>query len=141
MHMLCCRAVSLTVAVAADDVQAFIIFDRFSSDPPGVTSVGAFLFWQGQFFGNVGLGNVKVGQEVIARLTWDQTHHQFVASWTNVDTGSVIQAAMPYTMADTTPPAAPFKLLGVRTFTPNCVGTRMLFAHMEATFDDVQIGK
>jgi hypothetical protein len=42
---------------------------------------------------------------------------------------------------DTTPPAASFKLLGVRTFTPNCVGTRALFAYMEATFDDVQIGK
>ena len=125
----------------ADDVQAFIIFDRFSSDPTGVTSAQAFLFWQGQFFGGVGLGNVKVGQEVIARLMWDQTHHQFVASWTNVDTGSGVQAAMPYTIPDTTPPAASFKLLGVRTFTPNCVGTRALFAYMEATFDDVQIGK
>ncbi len=123
----------------ADDVQAFLIFDRFSSDPEGVLTVVAFLQWQGQFFGNVDLSTVNVGQTVIARLTWDQRNHRFVASWTDVNTGRMVQAFMPYTMPDTAPPAASNKFLGVRTFTPNCVGTQMLFAFMEATFDNVVI--
>ncbi len=49
-----------------DDVQAFLILDRFSSDPQGVTSVEAFMHWQGQFFGGVGLGSVNVGQKIVA---------------------------------------------------------------------------
>jgi hypothetical protein len=73
----------------ADDVQAFLIFDRYSSDPVGVTSAEAFLHWQGQFFGGIGLGTVNVGQKVIAELTWDQPNHRFVASVTDLATGTV----------------------------------------------------
>jgi hypothetical protein len=48
---------------------------------------------------------------------------------------------MPYTMPDTTPAAAPDKFLGVRSFAPNCVGTQMMSAYVDTTFDRVWIGK
>jgi hypothetical protein len=126
---------------SADDVQGLFIFDHQSSDPQGVLTVGAFMQWQGQFFGFVGLGTTVVGQKVIAELTWDQPSHQFVASWTDVATGTITQVPLPYTMPDTTPPAAPDKLIGVRTWAPNCLGTQMLVTDMDATFDRVWIGK
>jgi len=122
-----------------DDVQAFLILDRASSDPEGVTSVEAFMHWQGQFFGGVGLGTVNVGQKVVAQLTWDRRNHQFVASWTDVATGNTTQAAMPYTMPDNAPAASPDKLLGVRAFTPNCVGQQMPVVDLETTFDNVMV--
>jgi len=46
---------------------------------------------------------------------------------------------MPYTMPDNAPAAAPDKLLGVRTFTPNCIGQQMLIVDLETTFDNVMI--
>ena len=125
---------------SADDVQGFLTFDHMSSDPEGTLSVAAFMNWQGQFFGFVSLGTANVGQKVIAKLAWDQSHSQFVASWTDAETGKVVQAFLPYTIPDTAPAAAPDKFVGVRTFAPNCVGTQMLFAYMEATFDNVMIG-
>jgi hypothetical protein len=124
----------------ADDVQGLLIFNHLPEDPEGVLSVSAFMHWQGQFFGFVSLGTVNVGQKVIAKLAWDQPHAQFVANWADAETGKVVHAFLPYTMPDTAPAAAPDKLLGVRTFAPNCVGTQMLFADMEATFDKVMIG-
>ena len=98
------------------------------------------MHWQGQFFGFVDLGTINVGQKVIAQLSWDQPNHQFVASWTDVLTGNRTQASLPYTMPDATLPAAPDKLIGVRTWAPNCIGTQMLLTDMEATFDKVWIG-
>lgn len=124
----------------ADDVQGLLIFNHLPTDTEGVLNVAAFMHWQGQFFGFVSLGTVNVGQKVIAKLAWDQPHAQFVASWTDAETGRVVQAFLPYTMPDTAPAAAPDKLMGVRTFAPNCVGTQMLVADMEATFDHVMIG-
>ncbi len=123
-----------------DDVQAFLIFDRFSSDPEGVTSAEAFMHWQGQFFGGIGLGTVNVGQKVAISLTWDQSDHQFVVIWTDLESGRVNQGVMPYNISDTTPAAAADKFLGVRTFAPNCLGTQHVFVDMEANFDNVMIG-
>lgn len=118
-----------------------MIFDRFSSDPVGVTSVEAFMHWQGQFFGGVSLGTVSVGQNARAQLTWDRRNHQFVVSWTDVATGNTTHVSMPYSMPDNAPAAAPDKLLGVRAFTPNCIGTQMLVVDLETTFDNVLVGK
>jgi len=42
-------------------------------------------------------------------------------------------------MPDATPAAFPDKLLGVRVFTPNCIGTQMLVDDVETTFDNVMI--
>jgi hypothetical protein len=126
---------------SADDVQGLLIFDHADSDAQGVVTVSAFMHWQGQFFGFVGLGTINVGQKVIAKLSWDQPHSQFVASWADAVTGKVTQAFLPYTMPDTTPPAAPDKLIGVRTWAPNCLGTQMLVTDMDTTFDRVWIGK
>ena len=125
---------------SADDVQGLFIFDHASSDPQGVLTVGAFMHWQDQFFGFVDLGIMNVGQKVIAQLSWDQPNHQFVASWRDVLTSALTQVFLPYTMSDTTPPAAPDKLIGVRTWAPNCVGTQMLVTDMDSTFDKVWIG-
>jgi hypothetical protein len=124
-----------------DDVQALLIFNHLATDPEGFLSASAFMHWQGQFFGFVGLGPLKVGQRIAAQLAWDQPHAQFVASWTDLVTGRTTSASLPYTMLDTTPAAAPDKLIGVRTFAPNCIGPNMLVADMEATFGDVMIGK
>jgi hypothetical protein len=120
-------------------VEAFLAFEHFTNDAEGVIDVGAFLHWQGRFFGDVGLGNVNVGQKIIAQLSWDQPRHQFVASWTDVVTGKVTQVLLPYTMPDTTPEATTDKLLGVRGFPLNCLGTQT-FADIETTFDKVWIG-
>lgn len=125
---------------SSDDVQALFIFDHDASNPAGFLSVGAFLNWQGQFFGFTDLGSVVVGQKIIAQLSWDQPHSQFVASWTDVASGKVTQASLPYTMPDTAPPAVPDKLIGVRTWAPNCTGTHMLVTDMETRFDKVWIG-
>jgi hypothetical protein len=124
---------------AGDDVQAFLTFDHFIYDPEGMLEAEAFMSWQGQFFGFVGLGTVNVEQTIIAQLSWDQPSHRFVASWTDAVTGNMTQVFLPYTMMDTTPPAATDKLLGVRTFPSNCVGTQA-FAYMETKFDKVWIG-
>jgi len=124
-----------------DDVQALFIFNHLPTDPQGYLDATAFMHWQGQFFGFVDLGPLSVGQKVIAQLSWDQPHSQFVASWTDAVTGKMTQAFLPYTMADTTPPVVPDKLLGVRTFAPNCIGTQRTFADMEATFAKVMVGR
>jgi hypothetical protein len=126
-------------ADANDDVEALLIFDHSSADPVGVLSVGAFMHWQGQFFGDVSLPPAKVGQQIIAQLRWDQANHQFIASWTDVRTGVVAQATMPYLISDTTTPVFSDKLLGVRAFTPNCLDTKFRSVDMDAAFDDVTI--
>jgi hypothetical protein len=124
-----------------DDVQAFLDIEHGATDPQGHLEAIGFLHWQGQFFGGVDFGPLSVGQKVIAQLSWDQPNHQFILSWTDVATGKTSEAFMPYTMPDTTPAAAPDKFLGVRSFAPNCVGTQMMSAYVDTTFDRVWIGK
>ena len=125
---------------SADDVEAFVLLNRLPTDAPGVLSVIGFLNWQGQFFGNIFLGTVNVGQKIAMRLTWNQQAHQFVAAWTDLASGVVTQQSMPYTMSDTNAAAAPFKSLSVAVFTPNCIGTQFLVDDTEATFDNVMVG-
>lgn len=124
---------------SADDVQGLLLIDHADSDPQGVLTVLGLMYWQGQFFGGVGLGTINVGQKVIAELSWDQPNRQFVVSWTDVLTSTRTEAFMPYTMADSTPPAAPDKLIAIRTWVPNCVGSQMLVTDMATAFDKVWI--
>ena len=56
---------------SADDVQAYLQLDRYSSDHPGIVQVGSFLYYQGRFFGNIGLGLVNVGERALVELLWD----------------------------------------------------------------------
>ena len=124
----------------ADDVEAFVLLNRLPTDPPGVLSVIGFLNWQGQFFDNIFLGTVTVGQHISLRLVWSQRTHQFVGSWTDLTSGTSTQQAMPYTMPDTSPAAVPYKILEAAVFTPNCIGTQAPLDDMEAIFDNVMVG-
>jgi hypothetical protein len=126
---------------SADDVQGLLFFDHDVSSSKGVLDVIGLMSRQGQFFGGVGLGTINVGQKVIAQLSWDQPNHQFVASWTDVLTNTKTEALMPYTMPDTAPATGPDKLIGVRTWVPNCIGTQMLVTGMDTTVDKVWIGE
>ena len=123
----------------SDDVSALLIFNHLPTDPAGVLTVVAVLNWQGQFFGGTELGTINVGQRISAQLNWDNRNHQFIASWTDLASGAVSQASLPYTMPDTAPAAIAYKSLAVATFTPNCIGSRMLVDDVEATFDNVMV--
>lgn len=125
---------------AGDDVQGLLRFDHDASNPQAMVNVLGLLYGQGQFFGGVGIDTINVEQKVIAQLTWDRPNHQFVAGWTDVLTGTKTETHMPYNIPDTTPPAAPDKLIGMRTWAPNCNGTQMLVTDMDTTFDRVWIG-
>lgn len=122
---------------ANDDVQAFLQFDRYSTDPWGVVEVGGFLSYQGQFFGNVDLGPVNIGERVVVRLTWDQADHQFVLSLYRPTYGTQAHQSMPYGVPDTAPAVAPFKVLSARVFPANCSGARPP-ADLEVLFDNIK---
>ncbi|MFL6306299.1 MAG: hypothetical protein ACJ72H_22435 [Candidatus Sulfotelmatobacter sp.] len=125
---------------SADDVSALLFFNHLPTDPPGVLTVIGLLSWQGQFFGGVGLGTVNVGQRITAKLIWEQRNHQFAVAWTDLASGTVTQTTIPYSIPDTTSAAVAYKSLGVRVFTPNCVGTNVLLDDTEAVFDNVRVG-
>lgn len=119
-----------------DDVQAFLQFDRYSTDPPGVLEAGGFLGYQGGFFDNVDLGPVNVGEHVIAELVWDKTNHRFIARVFHPDTGAQIEQTMPYTIPDSLNAVSPLRSLSSRVFVENCTGART-FADMDVAFDRV----
>jgi len=124
-----------------DDVQGLLLIDnRAPSENPGVADVCSMLYWQGQFFNGVCLGSVRFGQKIKAQLTWDQSNHQFLSSFTDPATGITAQESMPYSMPDTRAAAAPDKLIGVRVWGPNCIGKQGLASDIEATFDNVMVG-
>ena len=121
---------------ANDDVQAFLQFDRYSTDTPGLVLVGGFLQYQGQFFGNVTLGSVNVGEPVWVELKWDKAHHQFVERLFTPASNTWQVQYIPYTMSDSAPPASPFKELSARVFVDNCTGNQT-FADMGINFDNI----
>jgi hypothetical protein len=118
-----------------DDVSAFLVFDRYSTDPVNVVQVSAFLQYQGTFFDFVDLAAVNVGEKVTADLKWEKANHQFVAKLVRPG-NTAVQVTLPHTMPDTMPAALPAKALGARSFPENCIGTET-FADMEASFDRV----
>jgi hypothetical protein len=121
-----------------DDVHAFLVFDRYSTDPADLVQVSAFLQYQGTFFGFVVLGNVNVGEQVRAELKWDQPNHQFVARLKRPSDDTNVQVTLPYSISDSTPAVAPSKALGARSFPENCTGTQT-FVDTEAAFDRVMV--
>lgn len=121
-----------------DDVHAFLVFDRYSTDPANLVQVGAFLQYQGTFFDFVVLGNMNVGERVTAELKWDQPNHQFLASLKRPGDNTNVKVTLPYSISDSTPAVAPSKALGARSFPENCTGTQT-FADTEAAFDRVMV--
>jgi hypothetical protein len=119
---------------SADDVQAFLQLDRYPATGPGTVEVGGFLQYQGQFFDNVDLGPVNIGERVKVELQWDQPNHQFIVRLFR--SGSKVEQLMPYTISDTTAAVSPFKTLSANVFPANCVGTATS-ADLDVMFDNI----
>jgi len=119
-----------------DDVQAYLQFDRYSTDAPGVVLVGGFLKYQGQFFGNVTVGTVNVGDHIFVELKWDKANHRFVERLYKSSTNTWTEQSLPYSILDSVPAIAPYKQLSANVFADNCVGTQT-FADMGINFNNV----
>jgi len=124
----------------AGDVHAFLQLDRYASEATGVVPVGGFLQYQGNFFGNVDVGVVNVGERAIVQLTWDRPNHRFILRLIRPTQNTISEQYMPYTMPDSAPAVTPFRRLGVFGFPPNCVGTQT-FAEMDILVDNVTVGQ
>jgi len=121
---------------AADDVVAFLQLDRYVAYGLGTVEVGGFLQYQGQFFGNIDLGSVNVGERVIVELQWDQPNHRFAARLARPTYGTKVEQFMPYTISDAAAAVSPFKSLSANVFPANCVGNRTP-ADLDVMFDNV----
>lgn len=119
-----------------NDVTANLQLDRYSSDSPGVVLVGGFLRYQNQFFDNVDLGLVNVGERVRVELLWDQPNHRFVIRLFRPASGTFAEQTMPYTISDTTAAVSPFRNIDANVYPANCVGARTS-SELEVLFNDV----
>ena len=119
-----------------DDVQAFLQLDHGATEAPGTAGVGGFLEYQNQFFDNVDLGPVNVGERVTVELRWDRPNHRFVVRLFRPTYGTKVEQFMPYAISDTSPAASPFKNLSANVFPANCTGTRT-FTDLDVMFDNV----
>jgi hypothetical protein len=117
---------------AEDDVQAFLQLDRYNT----TVDAGGFLYYHGQFFDNVWLGSVNVGEQVILELLWDQPNHQFVVRLFRPANHTKVEQSMPYTISDTTPAVAPSKSLSANVFPANCTG-KSTSADLDVLFDNI----
>ncbi|SRR6266567_1788689 len=124
----------------SDDVGASLHFGRADSDPRGQLTVLGNFFHNGSYNNFILLGNVAMGTPVTATLKWDQTHHQFLFSWTNNLTHVKTNGAMPYSFSDTTSAADPTKSLEEELLPQNCTATQT-WVYTEALFDNVYIGQ
>lgn len=122
---------------AADDVTAFLQLDRYPTYPVGEVNVGGFLAYQGQFFDNVDLGLIHIGEIVTMELKWDKPNHRFVVRLFRPSTGTTIEQYMPYTISDSAAAVFPYKALSANAFSPNCTNG-VTFADMSVMFDNVR---
>ena len=123
---------------SANDVEAFLQLDRQTpNQPPQNMGVGGFLYYQGQFFGNVDLGPVSVGDQVTVELRWDQPNHQFIVSLNDPVRHVTHQQAMPYSISDTTAAVNQFKALSANVFPANCTAASAS-ADLDVLFDNVK---
>lgn len=120
-----------------DDVTAFLQLDRSYSFPVGLVDVGGFLQYQGQFFDNVDLGFIRIGELVRIELKWDRPNHRFIIRLFRPSTGTTSEQYMPYALSDVTPAVFPYKALSGRSFSPNCT-SGVTFADMSVLFDNVR---
>lgn len=119
-----------------NDVTANLQLDRYSTYPVGMVQVGGFLKYQNQFFDNVDLGLVNVGERVRVELLWDQPNHRFVIRLFRPAYGTVAEQVMPYTISDTAAAVSPFRNINANVFPANCAGTRTS-AELEVLINDV----
>jgi probable HAF family extracellular repeat protein len=126
---------------ATGDVSAFFMVERRTDDlnPPGLLHVGGFMFLNGQFFNNVDLGTLQVGEGAQATLRLDRTNHAVVVRIVkSTTTPSIVEQSMPYSVPDNLPPFVPFKTIQVASFAPNCTAQRSVAA-MDASIDNVRV--
>jgi hypothetical protein len=98
--------------------------------------VGGFLKYQNQFFDNVDLGPVNIGERVRVELLWDQPNHRFIVRLSRPTYGTLTEQYMPYTMSDVNVPASPYKNIDANVFPANCLRTRKS-AELDLLIEDV----
>ena len=127
---------------ASGDVSGFLVVTRSTDDtfdPPGVLRVGGFMFLNGQFFNNVDLGTLQVGEGAQATLRLDRLNHAVVVRIVKSSTiPSIVEQSMPYSVPDSFPPFDSFKMIQVNSFAPNCTAQRSVTA-MDANVDNVRV--
>jgi len=127
---------------ASGDVSAFFMVERRTDDtfdPPGVLRVGGFMFLNGQFFNNVDLGTLQVGEAAQATLRLDRLNHAVVVRIVkSMTTPSIVEQSMPYFVPDSFPPFNSFKMIQVNSFAPNCTAQQSVAA-MDANVDNVRV--
>jgi len=127
---------------ASGDVQGYLMVERRTDDTfdaPGLLRVGGFMSVNGQFFNNVDLGTLQVGEAAKATLLWDRPNHALVVRIVKSNTTpSIIEQSMPYSLPDNQPPFVPFKSIAINSFAPNCTAQRSVAA-MDANIDNVRV--
>ena len=121
---------------AADDVQAYLQLDHYPTQAPQTVEVGGFLYYQGQFFDNVDLGAVDVGEHVTVELQWDHPNHQFIVYLVRPAYHTKVEQFMPYTISDNTAAVSPFKTLSANVYPANC-RTATTSADLDVFFNNV----
>jgi hypothetical protein len=128
---------------ATGDVSAFFTVERRTDDtfdPPGVLRVGGFMFLNGQFFNNVDLGTLQVGEGAQGTLRLDRLNHAVVVRIVkSITTPSIVEQSMPYSVPDNQPAFVPLKSIRIGSFAPNCTAQRSVAA-MDANVDNVRVG-
>ena len=123
----------------SDDVVAYFAVE--GNVPATSLFVHGFMSSQNQFFNNVDLGTLEIGEPATATLRWDRANKTFWVRVVKTRTiPLVVEQAMPYSQADNLPPSQPFKRLQVGTFTPNCTTARN-FTAMESAIDNVRVNR
>ena len=92
-------------------------------DPTGVPATveaRGFLYNHGQFFDNVDLGPVDVGEQAMIELQWAKSNRQFLVTLTRPAHHTKVQLSRPYSISDTTLAVAPFRSLGGNVDPANC---------------------
>jgi hypothetical protein len=72
-------------------------------------------------FGQVHLGEIKIGEPIYVWIRWDQAAKQIIFGlhrlWTKQPP---LEQAVPYMFSDTTPPAGPVRVVLIQTLPQNC---------------------
>jgi len=117
----------------SDDVAAYLIAEHPSGGAAGI-SVGAFLGYQGGFFGNIFFGQHKLGTVDTFSIYWNRAQSRFDF------TVNGVTKSIPYTWADASAAASPVGGIGIRNFVANCQATPTEAA-MLATISGVSVSK